>query len=108
MKTVRRVVAVMLFVAPMFVPVRSKAGGFSDFLRSLFHDEQQRREVNSQRDLWQRPLDPRDPRAQPTSGGASNSVPLDGGLVFLLVAGLGLGAGMVYSRNKRVAEVEPA
>jgi hypothetical protein len=107
MKTVRRVVAVMLFVAPMFVPVRSKAEGFSDFLRSLFHDEQ-RRDVNDRRYLWQRPLDPRDPRAQPTSGGAANAVPLDGGLVFLLVAGLGLGAGMVYSRNKRVAEVEPA
>jgi hypothetical protein len=107
MKTVRRVVAVMLFVAPMFVPVRSKAGGFSDFLRSLFHDEQQRRDVDSRRDGW-RPLDPRDPRSQPAPGGAGNSVPLDGGLVFLLAAGLVLGGGMVYSRNKRVAEVEPA
>ena len=106
MKPVRKVVAVMLFVAPMFVPVRSKAEGFSDFLRSLFHDEQ-RRGVNDRRDLWQHP-DPRDPRGQPTSGGAGNSVPFDGGLVFLLAAGLGLGAGMVYSRNKRVAEVEPA
>jgi hypothetical protein len=108
MKTVRKVVAVMLFVAPMFVPVRSKAEGFSDFLRSLFRDEQQHRDnLDNRRDLWQRP-DPRDPRAQPTSGGAGNSVPLDGGMVFLLAAGLVLGAGMVYSRNRRVVEVEPA
>ena len=105
MKTVRRVVAVLLFVAPMFVPVRSKAEGFSDFLHSLFHDEQ-RRDVNDRRMDWQRPPDPRDPRAQ--QGAAGNAVPLDGGLVFLLAAGLGLGIGMVYSRNKRVAEVEPA
>ena len=107
MKTVRKVVAVLLFVAPMFVPVRSNAEGVSGFLHSLFHDEQ-RRDVDDRRMGWQHPPDPRDPRAGPASGAAGNSVPLDGGMVFLLIAGLGLGAGMVYSRNKRVAEVEPA
>lgn len=106
MKTVRKVVAVMLFVAPMFVPVRSNAEGFSDFLRSLFHDEQQHRQnLDNRHDGWQRPPDPRAPSAP---GGAGNSVPLDGGLVFLLAAGLVLGAGMVYSRNRREAEVAPA
>jgi hypothetical protein len=105
MKTVRKVVAVMLFVAPMFVPVRSKAGGFSDFLQSLFRDEQQHRQnLDNRHDDWQRPPDP---RAQAAPGGSGNSVPLDGGLVFLLAAGLVLGAGMVYSQ-RRGAEVEPA
>lgn len=104
MKTVRKVVAVILFVAPMCVPVRSSAEGFSDFFRSLFRDEQPRRDLNGRRE-WQRPPDP---RGRPTSGGAGNSVPLDGGLAFLLAAGLGLGVGMVYLRNKRGAEVEPA
>ena len=55
-----------------------------------------------------RPFNPWSDRHYPTGSGAQggdpgapNSVPIDGGLVFLLVAGLGLGALKMYGLRKR-------
>jgi hypothetical protein len=48
--------------------------------------------------------DRHDPAGTPGTGadpGSPNSVPIDGGLVFLMVAGLGLGALKMYGIRKR-------
>lgn len=43
------------------------------------------------------------PPGTPGTSGGRNSVPLDGGLVFLLIGGLGLGGVMFYGARKKHA-----
>jgi len=68
-----------LVAAPYFVPVQSRAGVIGDLLNGLLGGGS-----NTQ-----------DPPCPPDQG-TGNSVPLDGGVVFLMVAGLGLGAKLIY------------
>jgi hypothetical protein len=85
MKMVKKLPLLLIVAAPYFIPVQSKANWFGDLLRDFFGRERAKREmphpVSSQ---------------HPVTTAAGNSVPLDGGVVFLLVAGLGLGAKMLY------------
>ena len=104
MKMVKKIMAVLLFVVPVFVPARSKANDLGDFFRSLFGEERREPARDHRYEGWQHPAGPQGqpvPAAQSAPGTSSNSVPLDGNLLALLAAGLGLGVGMIYVRNKR-------
>jgi len=74
MKMVKNLPFLLLVAACYFVPVQSHAG------------------------------DKNKPKSPPTAPTTSNSVPLDGGVVFLMAAGLGLGAKLLYdARAKKKA-----
>jgi len=83
---VKKLPLLLLVAAPYFVPVQSRAGVIGDLLNNLLGTD------NTQN--CQNPPPP------------CNSVPLDGGVVFLMVAGLGLGAKLIYdvrAQQKQVA-----
>jgi len=84
MKMVKKLPLLLLMAAPYFMPVQSRAGVVGDLLGDLFGGN------NTQNPPCQNPPPP------------GNSVPLDGGVVFLIVAGLGLGAKLIY--NARVQQ----
>jgi hypothetical protein len=77
MKMVKKLPLLLLVAAPYFVPVQSRAGVIGDLLNSLLGGNDKSQNCDT----------------QPPPG---NSVPLDGGVVFLMVAGLGLGAKLIY------------
>jgi hypothetical protein len=88
MKTVRKLFFCALVAAPMLIPMQSKAGGLDDLLNWLFGGG----------DRGQKHQPPPPP---PAPGcGPGTSVPINGGLVILMVAGLGLGAKMLYDAQK--------
>jgi len=115
MKTFKKALIGMLILAPLFLPTSTKAGGFDDWLHGLFHQPREnsfgrpgegRAPVNSYR-----PYDPRFqgrqvPGCPPGRSGAGNAVPIDGGIIFLLLAGLAFGGKKMYDLRKR--EVAPA
>ena len=83
MKPVKKLLFGALIVAPlMLVPHQSKAGGLLDWLENLLDHKKPTK----------------DKPAPPTSG---NSVPINGGLVVLFAAGLGLGAAGLINQNKK-------
>lgn len=80
----------------------------SDFIRTPIYDRRPSFGDHHGRQNDYRPYNPWDDHhdlggqnAQGGDPGSPNSVPIDGGLVFLLVAGLGLGALRVYGLRKR-------
>jgi hypothetical protein len=79
MKMVKKLPLLLLMAAPYFVPVQSRAGVIGDLLKALLGNSNK-----SQKDP---------PKQTP---GTTNSVPLDGGVVFLMLAGVGLGAKLIY------------
>ncbi len=83
MKLAKKFFMGALIAAPLlFVAHTSKAGIFSDFLHWLDGRDRDKKDHPS------------------TTKGTGNSVPVNGGLVFLVVAGLGLGAKMIFDHNK--------
>jgi hypothetical protein len=124
MKTIKKAIIGMLFLMPLLLPSETKAGPGPDFhsiydrpMHQTFghHDliSPSRRYLPGQRGAF-RPFDPwadRHNYGSPTSGGdpvaagpggGGNAVPIDGGIVFLLIAGLGLGMLKVYERKRRL------
>jgi hypothetical protein len=110
MKTLKNVLIGMLLIVPLLLPVRSRAGGFTDWLHGFF---QQRAPENHQvqpsgaNDRF-RSVNDRyrsyDPYAYRNGRpGDANSVPIDGGLVILLAAGLLFGAKKMYDQKTRLA-----
>ena len=75
-----------MVAAPYFVPVQSRAGVLGDLLHLLVG--------GGKNNTTQDPSCPSEP-------GTGNSVPLDGGVVFLMVAGLGLGAKLIYDARAK-------
>jgi len=91
-KMIRTMVFGVVIAAPLLlVPHQSKAGGIlgglGDFLKELLGGKD--KNPNAPGNGWA--------GTKPT-----NSVPLDGGTVFLVVAGLGLGAKVLYDRRRNV------
>jgi len=78
------VLGVVIAAPLLLVPHQSKAGGLVDLINALLGADKDKK--------------PKDP----TPGTPTNSVPLDKGTVFLVVAGLGLGAKMIYDRRRNV------
>ena len=80
-KIFRKLAMGALILAPlMFAPHVSSANIISDLMHWLHGDKKDK------------------DRDKDRSG---NSVPVNGGVVFLVVAGLGLGAKMLYDSNKK-------
>lgn len=73
----KTILAAMISTSLLCVPAVSKAGIISDILNFL----------NSQN--------------KDHNKGGGNSVPVNGGLVVLMIAGAGLGAKMIYDQNKK-------
>ena len=78
------VMGALILVPLMFAPHISRANIISDLVHWLKGDKDDKKEKKE--------------KDRDSSG---NSVPVDGGVVFLLVAGLGLGAKMLYDYNKK-------
>lgn len=87
MKPVKKLFFCLLVMAPLLVPVRSKAGG----LGGIFG-------------WFSGIFDPHDKDRKPgPPKNTGTSVPIDGGLVVLFAAGLGLGAKVILDRKKEAA-----
>jgi hypothetical protein len=108
MKTMKKVAIGMLFLAPLFLPATTHAGpgttGWFESIHSFFQDRGSKYGTGNgfgadrNRPTYNpytngRPGCPPPPAR---GGGGGNSVPVNGGLVFLLVAGLALGAKRAY------------
>ena len=115
MKTLRKALVGIIFLVPLLLPSKSQAGPFDDWLHSIFSDHHPQPAYHPAQPTWRpyapnrggngyRPYDPFADRNHPAGGGdpsdPGNSVPIDGGLVFLVVAGLGLGVWKVYQVRK--------
>jgi len=82
-KMIRTLVFGVVIAAPLILaPHQSKAGIITDILTGIFGKDKDKNKNT-------------DPNCPP-----GTSVPLNEGQVFLIVAGLGLGATMIYSRVK--------
>ena len=109
MKTFKNVLLGMLLIVPLLLPVRSRAGGFTDWLHNLFQQrpENHQSQPAGANDRF-RSVDNRyrqyDPYAYRNGRpGDANSVPINGGLVILLAAGLFFGAKKMYDQKTRIA-----
>jgi hypothetical protein len=93
-----------LLAAPLvLLPGSSRANGPWDNNNENNDDYYRARDKNGTLEWWKK-----DPRARrfvpgqlPGYPGAPNSVPLNEGQIFLIVAGLGLGAKMLYDRRRK-------
>jgi hypothetical protein len=102
MKMVKKLPFLLLMVAPYFIPVQSKANWLDNLLRDIFG----RGKSKNERPMFPpRGATPGSQQAQNPGQPGTNSVPLDGGTVFLMMAGLGLGAKLLYDAKakKKVA-----
>jgi len=92
---VKKLPLLLLMAAPYFIPVQSKANWLGDLLRDVFgsgkHKNGNHYAYGQQGAQGQ----------QGQQGQGRNSVPLDGGTVFLMIAGLGLGAKMLYDAKAK-------
>jgi len=108
MKTIKKVAIGLIFLAPLFLPTETKAGGFDDWFRNLIQERRDNHPVVPVGDDRYHSYNPyhsygRAGRGPVTgSGNGGNSVPIDRGLVFLLGAGLLLGAKTIYDRKRSV------
>ena|SRR6186713_1507192 len=90
-KMIRTMVFGVVIAAPLLlVPHQSKAGGLVDLLKELLGSKD--KNPNAPGNGW----------AGTNPNKPTNSVPLDKGTVFLVVAGLGLGAKVLYDRRRNV------
>jgi hypothetical protein len=116
MKTIRKGIVGILFLMPLLLPFTTKAGGLDDWFRGFFHSNANRPVVRPDDNGFRRydPYRPYDPYnnpsgrgrqnpAGPQSGQDGNAVPIDGGLIFLLAAGLAFGAKKMYDLKKGLA-----
>lgn len=96
MKIAKRFLLITFLAVPLFmVPKQSHAGIIGDILGLLFGNGKGQNGQGGQK---------KDP--PPTT--TSNSVPVDGGTVVLLMAGLGLGTWMLLRSKPKISEVEIA
>ncbi|MBN8851852.1 MAG: hypothetical protein BGO55_06100 [Sphingobacteriales bacterium 50-39] len=76
MKLVKKLPLLLLIAAPCFLPIHGRAGDGNDQGQNQDQDQE----------------------CNPTKpSGTTNSVPLDEGVIFLTVAGLALGARLIYN-----------
>jgi len=88
---IRTMVFGVVIAAPLLlVPHQSKAGGLVDLLKELLGSKDKNPDAPGNGWAGTNPNKP------------TNSVPLDKGTVFLVVAGLGLGAKVLYDRRRNV------
>jgi len=90
MKMVKKLPLLLLFAAPFFLPVQSRAGDGKD--KGQNQDQNQNQNQDQENENGDNPS---------CATGTGNSVPLNGGVVFLTLAGLGLGARLIYKARTR-------
>jgi len=82
----KKVFVLLLLIAPLLaVPKQSKAGIIGDVITAIFGGDKDKK--------------------TPPAPGSGNTVPFNGGLVILVIAGAGLGAKMIYDRKRKIKEV---
>jgi hypothetical protein len=84
MKMVKKLPLLLLVAAPYFMPVQTRAGVIGDLISTLLGNKDKDKDKDKDKGAS---------TSTPTTG---NSVPLDRGVVFLVMAGLGLGAKLIY------------
>lgn len=84
------VFGVVIATPLLLVPHQSQAGIIKDILEALFGKNNNNQGNNNNN--------------KPSTSSSTNSVPLNEGEIFLLIAGLGLGAKMLYDRRKHTAK----
>src|SRR5438128_2721488 len=101
MKMVKKLPLLLLMTAPYFIPVQSKDNWLDDLLKDIFGSGKHKNEHinNGNHYGYGQQGAPGQQGAQGQQGG--NSVPLDGGTVFLVLAGLGLGAKLLYDAKAK-------
>jgi len=94
---VKKLPLVLLMAAPYFIPVQSKANWLDNLLKDIFGSGRNKNEHvnNGNHYAYGRQ------GTQGQQGQQGNSVPLDGGTVFLMLAGLGLGAKLLYDAKAK-------
>ena len=81
-KMIRTLVFGVVIAAPLILaPHQSRAGIISDILTAIFGKDKE--------------------KDKPKTTTPTNSVPLNGGEIFLIVAGLGLGGKLLYDRHRK-------
>jgi hypothetical protein len=99
MKMVKKLPLLLLMAAPYFIPVQSKANWLGDLLRDFFGNGHHKQHFNNGNHYAYGQQGPQGQQGQGQQGG--NAVPLDGGTVFLMLAGLGLGAKLLYDAKAK-------
>jgi len=94
----------LLLVAALYlIPMQSRANWLDDLLKDIFGSGKNKNEHpnNGNHYAYGKQGAPGQQGAQGQQGQNGNSVPLDGGTVFLMVAGLGLGAKLLYDAKAK-------
>jgi hypothetical protein len=99
MKMAKKLPFLLLVAAPYLIPVQTRANWLDDVLKDIFGSGKHKNEHINNGNHYAYGQQ----GVQGQQGG--NAVPLDGGTVFLLMAGLGLGAKLLYDARakKKVA-----
>jgi hypothetical protein len=87
MKMVKKLPLLLLIAAPFFMPIQTRANWLGDLLRDIFGKEK------------------KETKAPTPPAASGNSVPINGGIVVLVIAGLGLGAKMLYDNKAKKSEI---
>jgi len=92
---VKKFLVCLLMASPfLFIPKQSKAGVIGDVIHWIFGNDNGQGNNNDNHG--------NDKKKDPPT--ASTSVPLDGGMIILMVAGLGLGAKLIYDAKRSNGE----
>jgi hypothetical protein len=85
MKRLKMFFFAAMVAAPLLLPTQTRANGLLDWIFGVIDGKEEKNENNNN--------DNKDKDKK-------NSAPIDGGLVILMGAGLGLGGWLLYRRNK--------
>ncbi|HEY4208412.1 MAG TPA: hypothetical protein VGM31_16415 [Puia sp.] len=97
MKVVRKLPLLLLMAAPLLVPVKTHAGIIGDLLKALTGNT----DNGNNKDKGKHNGQDNGSKNVSTPAASTNSVPLDGGVVFLVLAGVGLGAKLIYDARAK-------
>ncbi|MHA4808151.1 PID-CTERM protein-sorting domain-containing protein [Flavitalea flava] len=100
MRAFRKLLFAALIIAPTFLPTQTRANGLIDWIIGLFDKDDKKGSGNNGNQNGNNG-DNGNHYGNDKDTGKGNSVPLDGGIVFLFAAGLGLGTKMIYDANKK-------
>jgi hypothetical protein len=102
MKMVRKLPLLLLMAAPLLMPVTTRAGGIGDLLKALLGNNDNGNNKDKGKHNGQNKNEQDNgSNSVSSSTPTTNSVPLDGGVVFLVLAGAGLGAKLIYDARAK-------
>jgi hypothetical protein len=102
MKMVRKLPLLLLMAAPLLMPVTTRAGVIGDLLKALLGNNDNGNNKDKGKHNGQKKNEQDNgSNSVSSSTPTTNSVPLDGGVVFLVLAGAGLGAKLIYDARAK-------